>query len=257
MPRPPMVALPTYWVPQSNIRGWTSDAYAIPDGYVGALRRAGVWPVLLPGPDPGPPEEVLAPFAGLLLAGGGDIHPSRYGGPPHPEIYAVDRDRDDIEFELVTVARAMGFPVLAVCRGFQVVNVSTGGTLRQHLPEEELSISHGRPVSGRSTFHSVQVDKASRLHGIVGGARIEHCLSHHHQGVDRIGDGLAPVAWSEDGLVEAVEHDDGAQGWLLGVQWHPEATAVDDPVQQSLFDAFAVEVRNWAGSRTTNGGWSA
>lgn len=239
-----MVAIPTYRIPQSDIRGWTSDAYAVPDGYVAALRRAGVWPVLLPGPDPGPPQEVLEPFAGLLLAGGGDIHWSRWGGPPHPETYGVDRDRDDIEFDLCTAARAMGLPVLAVCRGFQVVNVSAGGTLRQHLPDEGLSVSHGRPISGRSTFHPVRVEKGSRLHGVAGGDTVAHCLSHHHQGVDRIGDGLAPVAWSEDGLVEAVEPAAGAAaGWLLALQWHPEATAGDDPVQQALFDAFAAEVR--------------
>jgi putative glutamine amidotransferase len=248
-----MVAIPTYWVPQANIRGWTSDAYAVPDGYVSALRRAGVWPVLLPGPDPGRPEEVLAPFSGLLLAGGGDIHPSRYGGPPHPEIYAVDKDRDDIEFDLVAAARAAGLPVLAVCRGFQVVNVAAGGTLRQHLPDEDLAISHGRPISGRSTFHAVRVDKESRLHGIVGGDTIEHCLSHHHQGVDQLGDGLRAVGWSDDGLVEAVEPHDGAPGWLVAVQWHPEVTAPEDPLQQALFDTFAVEVRAWADRQPAEG----
>lgn len=245
-----MVAIPTYWVPQANIRGWTSDAYAVPDGYVAALRRAGLWPVLLPGPDPGRPEDVLAPFSGLLLAGGGDIHPARYGGPPHPEIYAVDRDRDDMEFDLVAAARRMGFPVFAVCRGFQVVNVAAGGTLRQHLPDDDLGVGHGRPISGRSTFHGVRVEEGSRLHGIVGGPVIEHCLSHHHQGVDHLGHDLRPVAWSDDGLVEALEPDGDDPGWLVAVQWHPEVTADDDPVQQALFDAFAVEVRAWADRAT-------
>jgi putative glutamine amidotransferase len=196
---------------------------------------------------------VLGPFSGLLLAGGGDLHPSRYGGPPHPEIYGVDRDRDDIEFDLFSAARRTGLPVLAICRGFQVVNVALGGTLHQHLPDHDLSIRHGEPVTGRSTFHSVEVTPGSRLAGLVG-EEVEHCLSHHHQGVDRLGRGLHAVAWSDDGLVEAAEPDpepaDGPEraGWLVAVQWHPELTAADDPVQQSLFDGFGAEVHRRAGT---------
>lgn len=241
--RPPLVAVPTYHVPRGDVRGWTSDAYALPRTYVSALKRAGAWPVLLPGPDPGPPDDVLAPFAGLLLAGGGDLEPRRYGGPDHPEIYGVDPDRDEIELDLFHAARRRGIPVLAICRGFQLVNVACGGTLRQHLPDEELSVTHGQPIIGTSTFHPVRLEPGTRAARVLGGDVVERCLSHHHQGVQRVGDGLRPVGWSDDGLVEAVEPEDPASGWLLAVQWHPEMTADEDPQQQALFDAFAAEVR--------------
>jgi putative glutamine amidotransferase len=241
--RPPLVAVPTYRIPREDIRGWTADAYAVPRTYVEALRRAGAWPVLLPGPDPGPPDEVLAPFAGLLLAGGGDLEPRRYGGEYHPEVYGTDPDRDEIELELLGAARRRGVPVLAICRGFQLVNVATGGTIRQHLPDEDLPVRHGQPMVGTSTFHPVRVEAGSCLAEVVGGDVAERCLSHHHQGVGRVGDGLRAVGWTDDGLIEAVEPEDPGSGWLLAVQWHPEMTAADDPQQQALFDAFAREVR--------------
>lgn len=247
MSQRPMVAIPTYLIPSTIISGWTSDAYGVPRGYVAALRRSGLWPVLLPGPDPGAPEDVLAPFSGLLLAGGGDLHPTRYGGEWRPEIYGVDPDRDDIEFDLYRAARRSGVPVFAICRGFQLVNVATGGGIIQHLPDAGLSVGHGQPVTGLSNLHGVRVHGGSTLHGIVGSDRIDDCVSHHHQGVHRLGEGLTAVAWSDDGLVEAVE--DGEEGWLLAVQWHPELSAANDPVQQSIFDAFGDEVRRRAAAQ--------
>lgn len=241
--RPPLVAVPTYRIPHEDIRGWTADAYAVPRTYVEALKRAGVRSVLLPGPDPSPPDEVLAPFGGLLLAGGGDLEPRRYGGEYHPEIYGTDPDRDQVEHDLFHAARRQDLPVLAICRGFQLVNVATGGTIRQHLPDEGLTVLHGQPMVGTSAFHPVQVEPGSCLAKVVGSDVAERCLSHHHQGVGRVGDGLRAVGWSADGLVEAVEPEDPSGGWLLAVQWHPEMTAEDDPQQQALFDAFAAVVR--------------
>ncbi len=241
----PLVVIPAAHLESGRVEGWGSGAFAAGVGYVAALRRAGARPVILPGPDPGPPEDVLAPFAGLLLAGGGDLDPSRYGQPADERVYGIDPDRDEIELALVSAALERGVPVLAICRGAQVVNVAHGGTLYQHLPEPLGRGAHGDPTGGVLVTHGVQVAEGSRLATVVGGHRVARCTSVHHQGIDRVGEGLVAVGWSDDGLVEALELADG-DGWMVAVQWHPEVTAADDPVQQSLFDAFASEVRRSA-----------
>jgi putative glutamine amidotransferase len=238
-PPAPLVGIPSYHLAHGRVSGWVTGGFALPERYVSALRRAGVRPVILPGHDPSPPEEVLAPLAGLVLAGGGDIEPDRYRAEAHPSVYGVDPDRDSTEFELAAAALALGVPTLAICRGFQVLNVLLGGSIEQHLPER-LGMNHGDPASGRSASHPVRMAPGSRLAAAVG-EELARCTSHHHQGVDALGEGLVPVAWSPDGLVEGLEPVD-PRGWFVAVQWHPEATAADDPGQQALFDAFATEV---------------
>jgi putative glutamine amidotransferase len=239
-PPAPLVGIPSYHLAHGRVSGWVTGGFALPERYVSALRRAGVRPVILPGHDPSPPEEVLAPFAGLVLAGGGDIEPSRYGAEPHQSIYGVDQERDSTEVELAAAALDLGIPTLAICRGFQVLNVLLGGTIEQHLPDR-LGTTHGDPSTGRSASHPVRVAAGSRLAAAVG-EELARCTSHHHQGVATIGEGLEPVAWAPYGLVEALEPAD-PRPWFVAVQWHPEATAADDPGQQALFDAFAAEVR--------------
>jgi putative glutamine amidotransferase len=245
-PPAPLVGIPSYHLPHGRVSGWVTGGFALPERYVSALRRAGVRPVILPGHDPAPPEEILAPLAGLVLAGGGDVAPGRYGAEPHPSVYGVDAERDATEAELASAALALGVPTLAICRGFQVLNVLLGGTIEQHLPDR-LGPNHGDPSTGRSSSHPVRVAPDSRLAAAVGGKELARCTSHHHQGVAAIGEGLVPVGWSPDGLVEALEPAD-PRPWFVAVQWHPEATAADDPAQQALFDAFAAEVRARASS---------
>jgi putative glutamine amidotransferase len=238
---PPLVVIPAPHLASGRVLGWSGGGYALPERYVGALRRAGARPVLLPPPGATPPEEALAPFSGLLLAGGGDIEPRRYGAPPHPKVYGTDAERDEAELALVGAAIDAGLPTFAVCRGLQVLNVARGGTLHQHLPDLEGMHLHGHPVTGESVVHDVKLAAGTRLADACGREALR-CMSHHHQGIDRLGDGLTPVAWSEDGLVEAIEADDGA--WVVGVQWHPEITAAEDRSQQALFDGFVRQV--WA-----------
>ncbi|MGH9181498.1 MAG: gamma-glutamyl-gamma-aminobutyrate hydrolase family protein, partial [Acidimicrobiales bacterium] len=206
-----------------------------------ALLRAGTQPVLVPATGPMTPAELLAPFDALVLTGGGDIDPGRYGEVAHASVYGVDPERDRVELALATEALDGGLPTLAICRGFQVVNVARGGTLHQHLPELSGLDRHGLPTRGASVAHDVKVAPGTRLAAVCG-AEIVHVVSHHHQGADRLGSGLVPVAWSGDGLVEAVEAPAGT--WLLAVQWHPEMTAADDPTQQALFDALASVARS-------------
>ena len=247
----PLVAIPTYHLPAGRVVDWARGGYAVPEGYVASLDRAGVRPVLLP-PTSGAPADLLAPFSGLLLAGGGDLEPARYGGgPAHPAVYGVDPDRDEMEIRLVRAALGAALPVVAICRGMQVLNVALGGTLHQHLPDLSGMDLHGHPTGQTSVVHDVKVAAGTRLASACG-AEVLRCTSHHHQGVDRLADGLVAVAWSGDGLVEAVEPAGRADRWVVGVQWHPEMTSADDPTQQSIFDGFAGFIGNHGDGRTAH-----
>ena len=231
----PLIAVPTYHLGSGRVGNW-EGAYALPEPYVAALRAAGARTALLPPSQPAGAEEVLAPFDGLLLAGGGDIEPARYGAADHPEQYGTDPDRDELELELARAAVRLGTPTLGICRGVQLLNVAFGGTLVQHLPE--LDAGAGQRVEHRNeakqAMHGLRIEPGSRLAGALGQVEAEG-LSHHHQSLDRLGEGFRPVAWAPDGLVEGIERD---QGWTVGVLWHPESTAAADPVQHRLLRAF-------------------
>jgi putative glutamine amidotransferase len=187
--------------------------------------------------------EVLEPFDGLVLLGGGDVDPARYGAVSHPEVYGVDPDRDDLELDLAQEAVAAGLPLLAICRGLQVLDVALGGTLLQHLPDLPRLAEHGRPQADRgAALHDVVIERGSRLAEAVGGEALADCVSVHHQATDRVAGALVVTARSHDGLIEALETPDGA-GWAVAVQWHPERTAATDRRQQAIFDAFGRVVR--------------
>jgi putative glutamine amidotransferase len=227
-------------LPPGSVDGWRSGAAAVPSQYLECLRLAGARPLLLSAPDEGSARETLAPFDGLVLIGGGDVDPARYGQAQHPDVYGVDAERDALEVELLREADRSEMPVLGICRGLQVVNVAFGGTLHQHMPDVPGLDRHRAPSSG--LMHEVKVDESSRLHAACGQSALE-ASSWHHQGIDRLGEGLVPVAWSGDGLIEAIERPDG---WVVAVQWHPEETAATDPAHQALFDAFARQARGRA-----------
>jgi putative glutamine amidotransferase len=235
----PLVAIPTYHLGPGKVGNW-EGAYALPEPYVAALVAAGARVALLPPSQAGAAGELLARVDGLLLAGGGDIEPARYGAGDHPAQYGMDPARDELELELATTAVSMGVPVLAICRGVQLLNVAFGGTLVQHLPDGDGHLVHRDEA--RQAMHDVEVERESRLGGALGQTRAT-CRSHHHQGLERIGDGFRPVAWAPDGLVEGIERD---QGWTVGVLWHPESTAATDPVQHRLLRSF-VEVASRRG----------
>jgi putative glutamine amidotransferase len=232
----PLIAIPAYRLAPGRVSLWGErPAVALPASYVEAVLRAGGHPILLTSLDPGPAEELLAPFDALLLVGGGDVDPAAYGQERRAELYGVDPDRDRLEMELVRAALRQGKPALCVCRGMQVANVALGGTLLQHLPDLPEMGEHGVPLGG-GTVHDARVAEESLLGQVVGGSSVR-ATCHHHQGIDRLGDGLVASAWSDDGLVEGIELGDRGGGWLVGVQWHPEETAADDPSQQALFEA--------------------
>jgi GrpB-like predicted nucleotidyltransferase (UPF0157 family)/GMP synthase-like glutamine amidotransferase len=155
---------------------------------------------------------------------------------------------------LLRAADAMALPTLCICRGMQIMNVAWGGTLHQHLPDVPGLLPHGAPVEDTQSRHDVDAAPESRLLATAGVWTLS-CSSHHHQGVDRVGEGLTATGRSPDGLVEAIEldvDDRSANVWMLGVQWHPEDTAREDPAQQALFEGF-VNVARWRGSRAKPG----
>ena len=192
--------------------------------YVDAVTGAGGLPVLLPILDPTSAPDTLAGLDGLVLTGGGDVDPRRYGQAPAPQVYGVDATRDAWELALVAAAPA-SLPVLAICRGMQVLNVARGGTLVQHVP------GHADRERMYQVVHDVDVVAGSRLAAVSGAQRLG-VNTLHHQSVDGLGAGLRITARAADGTVEAVEDDDGAP--LLAVQWHPELLQ-DRPRQQLLF----------------------
>jgi putative glutamine amidotransferase len=236
----PLIAIAAYRLAPGRVSLWgETAAVALPATYVEAVARAGGHPILLSSLDPGPAGELLSPFDALLLAGGGDIEPSAYGQEPRAEIYGLDPARDRLEMDLVRAALDQAKPALCVCRGMQVANVALGGTLVQHLPDVPEMGEHGVPLGG-GTVHDVRVEAGTMLAKALGGA-VARATCHHHQGVDRLGDGLVASGWSDDGLVEGLELAEPGDRWLLGVQWHPEETAADDPAQQALFGALVAE----------------
>lgn len=229
--RRPLVGITTY---PENDRG----RYDLPESYVACVRRAGADVVLIP-PDATDAVGVLGHLDGLVLAGGGDIDPSRYGGTGHPTIYSLSEGRDRDESAMVVHVLETGLPTLAICRGSQVLNVTLGGTLHAHLPDVvDGSVTHRdepRALRGEPAPvpHEVRVEPGSLVAEVMGAERVTP-MSWHHQAIDRIGADLRPVAWAPDGTIEATEH--AQHPWLASVQWHPELTGHEDPTQQALFD---------------------
>ena len=250
----PLIAVVGYHLGPSRVSRWPEGGYGVPAPYLEALRRAGARAAIVPPGEPGEPQELLEPFDGLMLVGGGDVDPSRYGREADQELYGVEPDRDDLEISLLRAAARASLPTLCICRGMQVMNVAFGGTLHRHLPDVPALLEHGVPVAGTQTVHDVAVEPGTRLRATTAEATLA-CSSHHHQGVDGLGDGLVVSGRSPDGLIEAVELDapmDEHAPWMVGVQWHPEDTAVDDRAQQSLFDALSSLAR-WRSSRARPG----
>jgi putative glutamine amidotransferase len=239
----PLIAVVAYHLSGDRVARWPEGGYGVPKPYLDALRRAGARTAILSPGEEGTPDEILEPFDGLLLVGGGDVDPGRYGAEPGELLYGVEPDRDEFEVALLRAADRLALPTLCICRGMQVMNVAFGGTLHQHLPDHTDLIEHGVPLEGTQTIHDVTPEPGSRLSAVTKAGPLASA-SHHHQGIDRLGEGLAVTGTSPDGLIEAIERivpdpQDTRAPWMVGVQWHPEETADDDPAQQSLFDALS------------------
>ena len=233
----PLVALPGRAA--DSAAGLRTEVVAAGARYAAAIERAGGQPVVLP-PFADADEDladrarlVVSRVDALVMVGGADIDPALYGAPRHLETGKVDRQQDAFELAILQAAIADDLPVLAICRGMQVLNVVRGGTLAQHLPDDPSAQAH------RKVHHEVHLTPGSLVADAVGAVDVSgHSL--HHQAIDRVGANLRVTGHTSDGTIEAVELD---SGWVVGVQWHPEDTAQDDAHQSALFEALVAQAR--------------
>ncbi|KUO16135.1 gamma-glutamyl-gamma-aminobutyrate hydrolase family protein [Streptomyces dysideae] len=224
----PLIAIPARFAATTSALRYAAEVNA--RALIEAVWRAGGEPASLHPADADAADVAarLARFDGVLLPGGGDLAPHRYGATDtHSAVYDVDDLQDAFDLEVARQALQLGLPLLAVCRGLQVVNVALGGSLEQDMggPERE----------HRHVVHPVAIRSGTLLEQAAGAEKVE-ASCYHHQRVDRLGTGLTVTAHAADGTVEGLELPGGA-GWFTAVQWHPEDTAHTDPVQQCLFDA--------------------
>ena len=231
---------------------WRKDAGKFPLLYARAVQLAGGSPFVLSTFEIPPTEEIpddvplttgIDPYDpsglddadALLLPGGGDIDPEWYGCDRHPRTHGVSHRRDRFELTLLAEAIERDMPVLAICHGMQLLNVHLGGTLDQHLADRGNTLQHDRDRPRAEPAHGAQLDENSPLAQMIGSGATP-VNSHHHQGLDRVGEGLEEICWAEDGVLEGVYAPN--MSWLVGVQWHPEAMAPVDPRQLAIFENF-------------------
>jgi putative glutamine amidotransferase len=234
----PLVGITTYVTP-ARWSYWDLEAALIPQDYVNAIDRSGGRPLLVPPTRDGV-EETIKALDGIIFTGGSDLDPGLYGESAHPETFGIHRLRDEAELALLRAALASDLPLLGICRGIQVLNVGLGGDLHQHVPELVGHDGHKNDPPGQFLEHEVHLRAGTRLAAVLG----EHTtvVSHHHQGIRRIGEGLVEAGRAGDGIVEAVEAP--GRRFVVGVLWHPEAGK-----DLSLFEELVAEAQRFADER--------
>jgi putative glutamine amidotransferase len=233
----PIVGITTY-AEQARWGAWDVPTALVPLSYVQAIERAGGRPLLVPAAEDGI-EETLEALDGLLFSGGSDLDPATYGAEPHPETNGARPERDRAELALMSAAFARDLPLLAVCRGMEVLNVARGGDLVQHLPDVVGHEDH-KHTPGVFGDHEVALRGGSRLSHVLG--ERAPVKSHHHQGIGRLGEGLVETAWADDGTIEGLE--DPSMRFALGVLWHPEQGE-----DFALFEALVEAARRYREAR--------
>jgi putative glutamine amidotransferase len=233
----PLVGITTYITPV-EYGDWQEEAALVPADYLRAVERAGGRPLLVP-PSDDDVDDTLDALDGVIFSGGSDLDPALYGQEAHPETKGFVAERDRAELALLQAALARDMPVLAVCRGSQVLNVALGGDLVQHLPEVVGDDKH-KELPGEFGEHDVDLEPGTRI-GTLLGERAP-VKSHHHQGFGRLGSGLREAARADDGTLEAIE--DPSRRFALGVLWHPEAGE-----DLRLFEALVEEARAYRRAR--------
>ncbi|MEM7031440.1 MAG: gamma-glutamyl-gamma-aminobutyrate hydrolase family protein [Chloroflexota bacterium] len=226
MTKSPLIGITTY---HRNEKGYIQ----LPGQYADSVRRAGGIPLLI---QPGEPrlDELMTLLDGLILSGGGDVDPSLYTDEAHEQVYWVDKERDQFEIELTERSLHSDMPLFCICRGLQILNVTLGGTLLTHIPDDvENAIAHRQPPRD-PVQHAVDIDPHSQLATMMQSTQVK-TASWHHQSIGELAPGLRAVGSASDGVIEAVEMTDNPN--LLAVQWHPELTAEVDESQHNLFKA--------------------
>ena len=239
-----MTRFPLIGVSTSITVGTHPERAYVNSAYLAAIQQAGGVPVPLP-PQLGSRalETSAEGLHGLLLTGGGDVDPSRFDEAPHPTLYDVAPSRDALEAGAVALAMERSLPILAICRGIQVLNVALGGTLHQDVASDPgTRLQHSQKEPRDQPTHKVKVAPQSRLAAVMGTDEVE-VNSMHHQAVKALGKGLTPVAWAPDQIVEGVEWDDDGR-FVLGVQWHPEELVGHAESARRLFAALVEAARS-------------
>jgi putative glutamine amidotransferase len=211
--------------------------------YVTALENAGLIPLIVPPLSRGDAAAaILDSVSGLVLTGGEDVDPARYGEKRHEKVRSVNAARDATEASLIEQAKAQGKPVLAICRGIQILNVALGGTLVQDIPSQiGTTIGHDDDTPRDARSHAISIDPGSLIARAVGADNVI-VNSFHHQSVDRVAAGMRVTARSPDGVIEGMESTDD-DWWVMAVQWHPEEmTDSPEPWDRGLFNAFARKI---------------
>lgn len=223
------------WIGVTTYRRETDGRhrFTLPAAYVDAVRAVGGVAVLL-SPGDAAPEELLARLDGLVLSGGGDLDPQLSGADVHGTVYGTCRERDEFEIALARAAIAQRMPTLAICRGLQIVNVARGGTLHGHLPDVVGEAVPHRASQAEATAHPVRIAAHSELAAALDADCLPSVPSWHHQAIDRLGDGLEPIAWAADAVIEAVRLPEARA--LTAVQWHPELDMAPGAAGWRLFD---------------------
>ncbi|WP_292906341.1 gamma-glutamyl-gamma-aminobutyrate hydrolase family protein [Microbacterium sp.] len=240
--RAPLIGVTTY-LERAQQGVWDVRAAFLPEQYLTSVTSCGGVALLLPPQDPDAADAAIAGMDGLILTGGADVAPELYGEQRHPLTDPARTDRDAWELALFRAAERRRMPVLAICRGLQLVNVARGGSLQQHLPDS-LGTERYRVGGGVFAENEVAVARDTALAGMLGEGDVR-VHSYHHQGIDRLGDGLVAAAHSDDGLVQAFV--DTSDGHVVGVQWHPEENAQD----RRLFEDLVSQARVFASRAST------
>ena len=235
----PIIGITSYAQP-AKWGAWDLPAALVPLYYVESVHQAGGRALLVP-PSDDAVQETLDVLDGIVFSGGIDIDPAVYGAERHPATDPAQAHRDAGELALLAAALERDIPTLAICRGFQLLNVLRGGDLVQHLPEAVGHEGH-RETLGVFSKHPVEITEGTQLEAILG-PRHGSVRSSHHQGVGKVGEGLVESAYAEDGSLEAIE--DPSKRFALGVLWHPEMEDDD----KRLFEALVAEARSYRAHR--------
>jgi len=235
----PIVGVTTY-LTQAAWAAWELEAALVPASYVESVAEAGGVPLLIPPAAALDPAAVLGAVDGLVFSGGSDLDPELYDADLHPETAGIVRERDEAELVLMRAALEHDLPLLAICRGSQVLNVALGGDLEQHVPDRVGHSLH-REVPGTFSDHEVSISPETRLASILGDRH--EVKSSHHQGFGRLGAGLHESARAWDGTLEGVE--DPTRRFALGVLWHPE-----EEHDRALFEALVAEASAYRAARS-------
>lgn len=231
----PVIGITSY-LEQAQTGVWDVRASFLPQVYLNAVTEAGGIAVVLP-PQPASPElarRLVSRLDGLILSGGADVDPSRYGEDPHERTGAPRTDRDSFEAALLEAAIEAELPLLGICRGAQVINVELGGSLIQHLPDV---VGDDRHQLGDGVFNQieVEVEEGTRIASLLGDNRTARAHLYHHQAIDRVAEGVTVTSRTADGIVESIELPD--LPFAIAVQWHPEENAGDRRLFRGLVEA--------------------